>query len=143
MPPAATGLDHVAIAADDTVALTRWYEKTLGLVVVFELPAKAPASQPTFLIGPPAAGGLRGGMMLEIMPRNQCPRHPRQSHDAGISHIALRVSDFDAMHERLKACGVTFLGKEIQGVGGGRLISFADSEANMIQIIDRADREKP
>jgi catechol 2,3-dioxygenase-like lactoylglutathione lyase family enzyme len=137
-------LDHFAIAADNTAAMVKWYERVLGLVVHAEAGPNPPQTQKVFLVGPPtahgAAGaqGIRQGMMIEVMPRNESPRAQRQSHDPGISHAAWYVADFDAALAHLRQCEVKFLSEVIQAVGGGRIISFADCEGNMMQIVERA-----
>ena len=94
----ATRLDHVAIAADNTDAMVKWYEEMLGLVVHVASGPNAPQTQKVYLIGPPAgaAGGILQGMMIEVMPRNETARHERNSHEPGISHVAWAVADFDA-----------------------------------------------
>ena len=131
-------LDHVAIAADDTQALVKWYQRMLGLVIVAQTEPQKPSGQRTYLVGPPVGDGLTCGMMLEIMPRNEHVRRPRDSHDPGISHIAWRVDDFDAAYAHLSASGVGFVGAVVQAVGGGRLISFVDCEGNLMQIVERS-----
>jgi catechol 2,3-dioxygenase-like lactoylglutathione lyase family enzyme len=136
-------LDHLAIAADDTVAMVKWYERVLGLVVHAESGPNPPQTQKVFLIGPPTANGGKGaqgihqGMMIEVMPRNDSPRAERKSHDPGLSHAAWYVADFDAALAHLKACEVKFLSDVIQAIGGGRIISFLDNEGNMMQIVER------
>jgi glyoxylase I family protein len=134
-------LDHVAIAANDTDAMVKWYERVLGLVVHVRTGPIAPQTQKVYLIGPGGgpggAGGLGSGMMIEVMPRNETVRHERNSHEPGISHIAWMVSDFDAALAHLKACEVRFLGDVVMAIGGGRVISFADCEGNMTQIVER------
>ncbi len=135
------GLDHVAIAADNTEQMVVWYNRMLGLVVVARTNPTDPAQQVTYLIGPPASGdasrGVHAGMMMEIMPRNDHVRRPRDSHDAGISHVAWLVTDFDEAYAHLSAQGVGFVGSVVQAVGGGRLISFVDCEGNLMQIVER------
>ncbi len=131
-------LDHVAIAADDTDALVKWYHRMLGLVVKAQTEPQQPSGQRTYLIGPPTDDDVHRGMMLEIMPRNEHVRRPRDSHDPGISHVAWRVDDFDAAYAHLSAGGVGFVGAVVQAVGGGRLISFVDCEGNLMQIVERS-----
>ena len=135
----ATRLDHVAIAADNTDAMVKWYEEMLGLVVHVASGPNAPQTQKVYLIGPPAgaAGGILQGMMIEVMPRNDTARHERNSHEPGISHVAWAVADFDAALAHLKAKNVKFLSDVIPAIGGGRIISFADCEGNMTQIVER------
>jgi catechol 2,3-dioxygenase-like lactoylglutathione lyase family enzyme len=132
-------LDHLAIAANDTSAMVAWYQKVLGLVVHVESGPNPPQTQKVYLIGPPVDGsaGVRQGMMIEVMPRNDTPRHARNSHEPGLSHAAWAVTDFDRALAHLKACNVTLLGDMVQAIGGGRLQSFLDCEGNMMQIVER------
>src|SRR4051812_49150532 len=104
--PIAARLDHFAIAADNTEKLTKWYEEHLGLVVHVVSGPNPPQTQKVYLVGPPvprgAAGGksqsdgIHFGMMIEIMPKNDTPRHHRNSHEPGLSHSAWFVEDFDS-----------------------------------------------
>jgi len=134
-------LDHFAIAAADTAGLVKWYERVLGLVVHVEAGPNPPQTQKVYLIGPPVDGagsaGVRQGMMIEVMPRNDTPRHERNSHEPGLSHAAWAVVDFDRVLGHLKDCGVTLLGEVGQATGGGRIQSFLDCEGNMVQIVER------
>lgn len=134
-------LDHFAIAAHDTVAMVAWYNRVLGLVVHVESGPTPPQTQKVFLIGPPVDGpgsaGVRQGMMIEVMPKNDAPRFDRKTHDQGLSHVAWCVVDFDKALAHLKACNVQFLGEVVQAIGGGRLQSFSDCEGNMMQILER------
>ncbi len=135
----ASRLDHVDIAAENTDAMVKWYEEVLGLAVHVASGPNAPQTQKVYLIGPPATstGGIMQGMMIEVMPRNDTARHERNSHEPGISHVAWAVDDFDAALAHLKAKNVKFLSDVIAAIGGGRIISFADCEGNMTQIVER------
>jgi len=130
-------LDHLAIAADNTDAMVAWYNKVLGLVVHVAAGPNPPQKQKVYLIGPPAVDGVHAGMMIEVMPRNDTPRHNRNSHEPGLSHAAWYVENFDEALAHLKACGVKFMGDIVQAIGGGRLISFEDCEGNLMQIVER------
>jgi catechol 2,3-dioxygenase-like lactoylglutathione lyase family enzyme len=132
-------LDHVAIAAENTDTMVKWYEKILGLVVHVESGPNPPQTQKVYLIGPPAetGKGIPQGMMIEVMPRNETPRHERNSHEPGLSHVAWYVYDFDAALAHLRASNVKFLSDVIAAIGGGRIVSFADCEGNMTQIVER------
>jgi len=137
-----TRLDHFAIAANDTTLLVKWYEKVLGLVVHAEAGPNPPQTQKVYLIGPPVdaiggSAGIRQGMMIEVMPRNDTPRHERGTFDPGLSHAAWYVADFDAALAHLRHCDVKFISEVIQAVGGGRIISFLDCEGNVQQIVER------
>ena len=127
----------MALAANDTDAMVRWYKDVLGLVVHVESGPNPPQTQKVYLIGPPATHGVAQGMMIEVMPRNDTPRHERNSHEPGWSHTAWYVADFDAALAHLKKHNVKFLSDVIAAIGGGRIISFADCEGNMTQIVER------
>ena len=133
----AGALDHVAIAADNTEAMTQWYNRMLGLVILAQTEPLSPSNQRTYLIGPGNNKDTFGAMMMEIMPRNEHVRRPRHSHDAGISHVAWLVSNFDEAYAHLASQGVGFVGSVVQAVGGGKVISFVDCEGNLMQIVER------
>jgi catechol 2,3-dioxygenase-like lactoylglutathione lyase family enzyme len=138
----AARVDHVAIAANDTQAMAAWYGRVLGLVVHLEAGPNPPQTQKVFMIGPPKTPAEAGkwhqqGSMIEVMPRNDTPRHERNSHEPGLSHIAWFVRDFDAALAHLRAQKVQFLSEVVEPIGGGRLISFSDCEGNMLQIVER------
>lgn len=132
-----TGLDHVAIAADNTEQMVQWYHRMLGLVILAQTEPMESTGQRTYIIGPAGGRDVYGGMMLEIMPRNEHVRRPRESHDPGISHVAWMVENFDDAYTHLAGEGVGFVGSVVQAVGGGRLISFVDCEGNLMQIVER------
>ncbi len=127
----ANRLDHAAIAVTDIDATLAWYDKVLGLVLV----AKGAPGQKACLIGP--KNDLKAGMMLEVMQKNDTPAVKRAVVDPGLSHLAFSVADFDAALAHLKSCNVQFLGEIVTAVGGGRLISFADPDGIMLQIVER------
>jgi catechol 2,3-dioxygenase-like lactoylglutathione lyase family enzyme len=133
----AARIDHAALAVADTDAVAKWYDDTLGFKIVVTQAPKPPVTQNTYLLGPVSADGIADGHMLEIMPKNASPRHERNSHEPGHSHLAFYVPDFEASLAHLRSHGVKFLTDIIPAVGGGRLISFQDIEGNMIQIVER------
>jgi glyoxylase I family protein len=120
------GIDHVAIAAQDSKALTDWYCEVLGMRVLFEND-KQPA---TYLVG----GTM--GAVLEIMPDNGADRSKNQPLDPGIRHIAFRVPDMEAAIAALqgKVLGLTAPGP---AAGGGQIAFFHDLEGNLVQLVTR------
>lgn len=121
-----TGVDHAAIAAQDTESLAAWYCNILGLRVLF----KNDQNPPTFLVGGDT------GAMIEIMPDNGDPRPERAFYAPGISHLALTVSDFDAALASLRAGGIK-VAEPVAAAGGGWIANFLDPEGNAVQIIIR------
>src|SRR4051794_40821509 len=93
-------VEHIAIAAKDTGTLARWYCDTLGFRVVVE-----GGPQGTWFVGPP-----EGEALVEIVRATEVPRAQRDRNDAGWSHLAFTVTDFDAVVDSLQAKGVQFIG---------------------------------
>ena len=119
------GIDHPAVAAEDVDALAAWYCDVLGYAEVFR------QDKPVWILR------AADGTLLEIMPRDDTPRPARTTWTPGWSHLAIRVSDFDAAERQLEAKGVAWSGDEMEAVGGGRVRSFSDPEGTMVQIVAR------
>ena len=80
-------IEHIAIAARDTAGLARWYCDTLGFRAVVD-----GGPHGIWFVGPP-----EGAAVVEIVPATAAPRAERERNDAGWSHLAFTVSDFDAV----------------------------------------------
>lgn len=119
------GIDHPAVAAESVDGLAAWYCDVLG----YEKHTRT--DQPVWILEAP------DGTLLEVMPKDASPRPERGVCTPGWSHLALRVSDFDAAHRALDAQGVRWMGEEVEAAAGGRLRSFADPDGNMLQIVQR------
>lgn len=121
-----TGLDHPAVAAEDTDALAGWCCDVLGYEVAFH---KEPGG--VYLLRAP------DGTCLEVMPRDDTPRPERTNWTPGWSHLALRVANLEDAIAWLDAKGVRWSGEVGPAVGGGRLRSFYDPEGNAWQVVER------
>lgn len=119
------GLDHPAVAARDVEALADWYCDVLGYEKVFR------NDQPVWMLRAP------DDTLLEVMPVDDTPRPRRTTQTPGWSHLALRVSDFEAALRALEEKGVAWTSETLEAVGGGRLRSFEDPEGNMLQVLER------
>ena len=120
-----SGIEHTAIAAQDTTALCPWYCGTFGYEVVYD-DKKAP---PTYFV-------KLGSGLLEMIPAGDAPRTDRESADPGLSHLAIAVDDFDAAVSSLAARGVAL--KNVREASGGVKVGFLDDpEGNLAQIIFR------
>ena len=58
---------------------------------------------------------------------------------AGLRHLAIAVTDFDTVYERLKGKGVSFLTAP-EKKGGNSLVFFTDCDGNILHLLQR---EKP
>ena len=119
------GLEHIALASPDPEKLADWYVECLG----FTIYSKSPASKTTFVRAP-------NGAYLEIVKSNETPRPPQELRDVGIRHLAIAVSDFDAVYDALKDRGVAFI-SEPETAKGNRLVFFTDPDGNYLHLIQR------
>src|SRR5437870_1794010 len=94
-------IDHPAITCYDVKKQIDWYCKTLGMQIV----ASNTQDPPSAMLGYDTS--VIGGTMLELMPtRDPGPKPDEIERFApGLRHVALRVRDFDAAYNTLKAAG--------------------------------------
>ncbi|MFH1008211.1 MAG: VOC family protein [Candidatus Latescibacterota bacterium] len=121
------GIEHVAIAAQDTDALSKWYCDVLDFTVAYKN-AKTPATY--FVRG-------ASGSMIEIIPAGEACPVLHDEKDPGLRHLAISVDDFDAAYADLQAKGVSFTSGPKEASGGVKLVFFTDSEGNLLHLIYR------
>ncbi len=120
------GLEHVGIAAKDTVALKDWYVKYLGCEVVYD----NKKSPPTFFVR------LKDDSMIEIYPQSEdAPTGINTAH--GIRHLALACSDFDAAVKVFQDAGVEVVTPPAMSDKGIGTFFFRDPEGNILHLIAR------
>ena len=119
------GIEHTAIAAADVAGLAEWYVTTLGFVINYR------GSTAMFVKAP-------DGSMLEII-QAEGERGAATMKTPGLRHLALTVTEFDAVYAGLKARGVTFL-TEPADSKGNKVVFFTDPEGNILHLLQR---EKP
>ena len=123
-----TGIEHTAIASPDPERLAKWYVDHLNFVINY----RSNNSRTHFVKAP-------NGTMIEIIEsKGAAPGVPGMK-DPGIRHMAMTVSDFDAVYDRLKQLGVGFL-SDRQTVGGNTTVFFTDCDGNILHLLHR---EKP
>jgi glyoxylase I family protein len=119
-------IEHVAVPANDPVALKNWYVSILGARVIWEKKEKPPV----FLIAV-------GSVWLEVYEAKKDFAERGNNDLAGWRHVALRVDSLDAAKAELKKRGVRFT-KEIRPAGGGgRVLFFEDGEGNLLHLVER------
>jgi len=122
------GIEHTAIASPDPHKLARWYVEHLDFVVNYQ----SSNSKTTFV-------KASDGSMIEIIESNGAPPAALDMKAAGLRHLAIAVADFDAVYERLKDQGVSFLTAP-EKKGGNALVFFTDCDGNILHLLQR---EKP
>ena len=76
------------------------------------------------------------GSMIEIIEANGTPRPPLNLKDPGLRHLAIAVTDFDAVYAGLKANGVSFLAEKATS-GGNTTAFFTDCDGNILHLLHR------
>jgi glyoxylase I family protein len=117
------GIEHTAIAAANAAELADWYVNTLGFTVPYR------SANAVFVKAP-------DGTMIEII-HSEGDRPANTMKSPGLRHLALTVTDFDAVYAGLKEKGVTFV-TEPQESKGNRTVFFTDPEGNYLHLLQRA-----
>ena len=118
------GIEHLAIASPDPGRLAQWYVDHLQFVVNW----RSSRSKTVFVKAP-------NGAMIEIIESHNQPS-PSHMKDAGLRHIAIAVSDFPAVHARLRAEGIPFV-TEPETSGGNTVAFFHDCDGNILHLLQR------
>ena len=118
-------LEHFAIYAEDTVALSQWYCDKFGLKEVF----RGTQNPPMIFVAD------NQGMAIEMI-----GRPPRDKMDfTTIFHFAFLVDDFDQAVSELKEKGVPIEDEVVGAAPGVRLCFFDDPAGNRGQIAWRSE----
>lgn len=120
-----TGVDHIAVAAEDVDALATWYCNVLGYTKYYR------HDKPVWILQAPDTS------ILEIMPKDENRRPKRSTWTPGWSHLALRVNNIQEAIDYLDTMNVNWGGELTEAIGGGLVRSFYDPEGNMLQIVER------
>ena len=122
-------IEHIAIPSPNPAALRDWYERVLGAREIFN----NGQNPPTLLIA------LPGGGWFEIYAATGTPAAEDRGNNklAGFRHIALRVPSLDVAKSELEKRGVKFTEEIRPAAGGGRVLFFADSEGNLLHLVER------
>lgn len=120
-------LEHIGLAAQDTVALKDWYERALGARVIFDNGEKPPA----FVLQ------LPGGAWMEIYQGSYSAKETADNKLQGWRHLALRVESIEAARQVLETKGVRFTEAVKPAGGGGQVLFFQDGEGNLLHLVER------
>jgi glyoxylase I family protein len=122
------GVEHTAIASPDPERLAHWYVEHLGFHINF-------AYAGNFFVK------AANGSILELIPANgpQPAQGMADNKTAGIRHLAIAVTDFQAAYDHLQNLKVNFLGEPFD-LGTNRLVFLNDCDGNLVHLIKR---EKP
>ena len=120
-------VEHLGLAARDTVALKDWHLRVLGARVIFDNGQTPPA----FFIA------LPGGALIEIYEGDFALKETADNHLHGWRHLALRVDSIETAKAELEKRGVKFDQPIKPAGGGGRVLFFRDLEDNLLHLVER------
>ena len=119
-------IEHLAIFAEDTVALANWYCEKFGLKIIF----KGEQNPPMIFVAD------ERGMAVEIIGR--APRTEPIDFNT-VFHFAFVVDDFDKTAEDLKQKGVPLEDEVVGAASDVRLCFFDDPAGNRVQLVWRGN----
>ena len=125
-------LEQLAVVVDDYDAAITFFVEALGFVLVEDSPALASDGRPKrwVVVRPP--GAETGLLLARADGDEQAAVVGRQF--AGRVGLFLRVEDFDAACERMRAAGVEFVG-EPRSEPYGRVAVFLDVAGNRWDLL--------
>ena len=129
-------LEQLAVIVDDYDSAIDFFVDALGFDLVEDSPSLTNDGRPKrwVVVRPP---GARTGLLLALADgEEQDAAIGRQF--AGRVGLFLRVEDFDAAYERMRAAGVEFVG-EPRAEPYGRVAVFTDIAGNRWDLLGRRD----
>ncbi len=104
-----TAIDHVGIAVPDLDAAIKWYHDNLGMIVVHEeINAEQGVREAMLAVRGAPVGSAQVQLMAPLDESSTIARFIDRR-GPGIQQLAYRVSDLDALSERLRGKGVRLL----------------------------------
>ena len=119
-----TGIEHIAIFAKDTKALSDWYVNMFDGKIVYD------NGKGTYFVA------FSDKSMIEFCSAVS-ENVPTELEVPGVRHIALAVDNFDEAVAKAKAAGVEILKDASVGSNGIGTMFFRDPEGNILHYIAR------
>jgi catechol 2,3-dioxygenase-like lactoylglutathione lyase family enzyme len=125
-------LEHVALIVDDYDAAIAFFVDVLGFALVEDTPSQTNDGRPKrwVVVRPP--GALTGLLLARADGEPQAEAVGGQF--AGRVGLFLRVDDFQASYDRMRAAGVRFL-SEPRDEPYGRVVVFVDIAGNRWDLL--------
>ncbi|MBQ8525549.1 MAG: VOC family protein [Clostridia bacterium] len=118
------GIEHIAIFAKDTKALSDWYKDLFDGEVVYD------NGKGTYFIA------FADKSMIEFC-KASTENVPTELSVAGIRHIAISVDDFEVLVDRVKKTGAEIITDAVVNDKGVGTMFFRDPEGNILHLISR------
>ena len=136
-----TAIDHVGIAVADLDAAIKWYHDNLGMIVVHEeINAEQGVREAMLSVRGAPVGSSQVQLMAPLDETSTIAKFI-DKRGAGIQQLAYRVSDLDALSERLRGKGVRLLyDAPRRGTSNSRInfIHPKDAGGVLVELVEHA-----
>ena len=135
-----TGLDHVGIAVADLDAAIEWYHDHLGMILVHEEVNEDQGIREAMVAVPGAPDSAQIQLMAPLNESSTIAKF-LDKRGPGIQQLACRVSDLDALSQRLRAQGVRLIyDAPRRGTANSRInfIHPKDAGGVLIELVEQA-----
>lgn len=137
-----TAIDHVGIAVPDLDAAIAWYHDTLGMILVHEEINAEQGVREAMLAVRGAPAGSTQIQLMAPLDENCTIAKFIGKRGPGIQQLAYRVSDLDALCDRLRAHGVRLLYEgPRRGTANSRInfIHPKDAGGVLVELVEPAE----
>jgi len=139
-----TAVDHVGIAVPDLDAAIKWYHDHLGMIVLHEEVNEDQGIREAMLS---VRGAPKGSTQVQLMaPLDETSTIAKflDKRGPGLQQFAYRVSDLDALSEKMRADGIRLL-YEVprRGTANSRInfIHPKDAGGVLVELVESASEE--
>jgi methylmalonyl-CoA/ethylmalonyl-CoA epimerase len=135
-----TGVDHVGIAVADLDAAIEWYHDHLGMILVHEELNEDQGIREAMVAVQDAPGAAQIQLMAPLDGSSTIAKF-LDKRGPGIQQMAFRVSDLDALCERLRAQGVRLVYEAARRGTANSRINFIhpkDAGGVLIELVEPA-----
>lgn len=134
-----TGLDHVGIAVPDLDASIEWYHDHLGMILVHEEVNDDQGIREAMLSVPGTSAQIQ---LMAPLDETSTIAKFIDKRGPGIQQLAVRVSDLDALSQRLREQGVRLVYDVVRRGTANSRINFIhpkDAGGVLIELVEPAD----
>ena len=139
-----TGVDHVGIAVPDLDVAIKWYHDFLGMIVLHEEVNEDQGIREAMLAVRGAPKGSAQVQLMAALDETSTIAKFIDKRGPGIQQLAYRVSDLDALSERLREQGVRLLyDAPRRGTANSRInfIHPKDAGGVLVELVEPAAQE--
>jgi methylmalonyl-CoA/ethylmalonyl-CoA epimerase len=139
-----TGVDHVGIAVPDLDVAIKWYHDFLGMIVLHEEVNEDQGIREAMLAVRGAPKGSAQVQLMAALDETSTIAKFIDKRGPGIQQLAYRVSDLDALSERLREQGVRLLyDVPRRGTANSRInfIHPKDAGGVLVELVEPASEE--